>query len=277
MTRSGTHARAAAVVALTLAAAGCQLPPGGAGSGFQALPGGTLENAGAVIEEPGVFRIAGGQNFTTPFSVDCTQLNPSVNGWQQAVAAGAHRVLITLHGQPRTFGGVLALCRIDASATGPSSRAYSLVIPDSRVAQAQDGLIATVAEKVTVNRAAPLNLGALLLHAPGQPAVPANITEDYAWMLWLTDRPSVLGVSFASAAPAPAPHGGPPVLVKGAVYSVVVSTRLKAAASKSSATLETLDAGSTVTATGARHAGYWNVTAADGQTGWVAPRALSGG
>jgi len=255
---------------------GCQVP--GQTSGAQALQGGTLENAGGVIEEPGVFRIANGQNFQTPFSVDCTRLNASVTGWQDAVAAGAHRVLITLPGQPRVFGGVLALCKVDPSATGPSSRSYSIVIPADRIPNASDGLIASVAEKVAVNRST-LNVAALLVPT-GQPAV-GQVTEDYAWMLWFSDQPSVLGVTFAvpeappvAMAPTLSPRYSGPSLVKNAAYKVTTNTSLHAAASHGSAELEALKVGETVTANGTRRGSYWSVTAADGQSGWVASGTL---
>ena len=256
---------------------GCQVP--GQTSGGQPLQGGTFENEGGVIEEPGVFRIANGQNFQTPFSVDCTRLNASVTGWQDAVAAGAHRVLITLPGQPRIFGGVLALCKVDASATGPSSRSYSIVIPPDRIPNASDGLIASVAEKVSVNRST-LNVAALLVPT-GQPAV-GQVTEDYAWMLWFSDQPSVLGVTFSApepppiaVAPTPSPHYSGLALIKNATYKVTTNTSLHAAASHGSAELEALKAGETVTANGTRRGSYWGVTAADGQSGWVASGTLA--
>ncbi len=240
----------------------------------QPLQGGTFENRGGVIEEPGVFSIANGQNFTTPFSVDCTKLNASVSGWQDAVTAGAHHVLITVPGQ-RVYGGVLALCRVDASATGPSSRSYSIVIPDDRFPQAADGLIASVAEKVSVNRAAPINVAALLVQT-GQPAF-GRITEDYAWMLWFSDRPAALGVTFAAPEPPPpsASRSSGISLVKNASYSVATSTNLYAGASRGSAVLEALKSGETVTANGGRKGSYWSVTAADGQVGWVPSRSLA--
>ncbi len=262
----------AATIAVLLA--GCQAT-GQPGAPFgQPLQGGTFENAGGVIEEPGVFRIANGQNFTTPFSVDCTKLNATVNGWQDAVAAGAHHVLITVPGQ-RVYGGVLALCRVDASATGPSSRSYSIVIPDDRFPQAADGLIASVAEKVSVNRAAPINVTALLV--PNGQAAFGRITEDYAWMLWFSDRPAALGVTFSAPEPPPPTvnRSSGPRLVKNASYSVATSTSLYAGASHGSAVLEALKAGETVTATGGRKGSYWNVTAADGQAGWVPSRSLA--
>ncbi|MEI9986153.1 MAG: hypothetical protein WDN69_25045 [Aliidongia sp.] len=207
------------VAGTMLALAGCQPPP--AGGDFHPLASGSLENVGAVIEEPGVFRIVGGQSFTTPFSVGCTKLDASANGWQAALAAGAHRVAIYLPGHPRIYGGVLALCTIHKTASGPSSRSYQLVIPESKVQDAQDGLISSVAEQVSVNRQEMPEMTALQMMQQGltlsqqgaaaalqQTPQPTAITDDYAWMLWFTDRPAILGVNFqpsgVNAPPTPA-------------------------------------------------------------------------
>jgi hypothetical protein len=263
----------------------CQPPPTGAD--FKPLPAGSFENAGAIIEEPSVFRIVGGQGFTTPFSIDCTKLDASADGWRAALAAGAHRVAIYLPGQPRFYGGVLALCNIHRSATGPSSRSYQLVIPGEKIGDAQDGLIASVAEQVTVNRQPPINFQAvsqILLAPPGTvPQQPDAITEDFAWMLWFTDRPEVLGVTFRPtgvAAPPPVstrsaePQRSAPPLTKGGSYTVGVGLTLRAGPGSSTATVAHLSPGDTVIASGEQKNGYWSVTTAGGQSGWVAARNL---
>jgi uncharacterized protein YgiM (DUF1202 family) len=288
-----------------LALSACQ-PPSTAAD-FKPLPGGSFENAGAVIEEPNVFRIVGGQGFTTPFSIDCTKLDASADGWRSALAVGAHRVAIYLPGQPRIYGGVLALCNLHKSATGPSSRSYQLVIPAEKIGDAQDGLVASVAEQVTVNRQPPLNnlqavsqllstvqavqsggssVSQQLLSTPG--AVQAQqqqtlITEDFAWMLWFTDRPEVLGVTFRPTGVAAPPPSSPsrgetqrqaPPLSKGASYTVGVALNLRAAPGGSAAVVAHLSPGDAVIASGDQKNGYWSVTTAGGQSGWVAARNL---
>jgi uncharacterized protein YgiM (DUF1202 family) len=288
-----------------LALSACQPPSTGAD--FKPLPGGSFENAGAIIEEPNVFRIVGGQVFTTPFSIDCTKLDAAADGWRAALAAGAHRVAIYLPGQPRIYGGVLALCNIHKSATGPSSRSYQLVIPGDKIGDAQDGLVASVAEQVSVNRQPPLNnLQAVsqllstvqavqagggstsqqLLATPGTVQAQQQqtvITDDFAWMLWFTDRPEVLGVTFRPtgvAAPPPAsthstePQRVAPPLIKGASYTAGIALTLRAGPGSSTAAVAHLSPGDTVIAAGDQKNGYWAVTTAGGQSGWVAARNL---
>lgn len=281
------------VAGTMLALAGCQPPP--AGGDFHPLASGSLENVGAVIEEPGVFRIVGGQSFTTPFSVGCTKLDASANGWQAALAAGAHRVAIYLPGHPRIYGGVLALCTIHKTASGPSSRSYQLVIPESKVQDAQDGLISSVAEQVSVNRQEMPEMTALQMMQQGltlsqqgaaaalqQTPQPTAITDDYAWMLWFTDRPAILGVNFqpsgVNAPPPPPPSSAPvhaaPPLVKGATYTVGTALNLRSGPGTGSPVVAHLSPGDSVIAAGEEKGGFWSVTTAGGQSGWVSARSL---
>jgi hypothetical protein len=278
-----------------LVLAGCQAPPTAAD--FQPLVGGTFENVGGIIEEPGVLHIVGGEQFTTPFSVDCRTLSATSDGWPAALAAGAHRVVITLPGEPRYYGGVLALCRVHKSAYGPDSRAYSLGIPESAIGEAQNGLVASMARQVMVNRVQPINLGAALggiavqglLAQQGlaaQPdassvAQPSVITEDFVWMLWITDRPEVMGVSFqptvpprVAKAPVRAPERQAPALVKAATYTVLSVVNLRAGPSVSTAVLSKLSPGDAVVATGDQSGGFWSVTTVAGQSGWVSAKSL---
>jgi hypothetical protein len=257
--------------------AGCQMPSGQ--GDFHQLTGGTFENTGAVIEEPGVFRIVGGQPYTTPFAIDCTKLSADASGWQDALKAGAHKVAITLPGQPRQYGGVLAFCTIHKSATGPSSRSYQLVIPAAKIPEASDGLISSVAEQVSVQRRGLIDLAAVLMAPPGQgvPEAPV-ITDDFAWMLWFTDRPSAMGISFVVDAPQPPPHAAAvpagPKLAKGATYTLTRALTLRAGPGANAAVVTQLGVGDTVVAVGEEKAGYWSVTTVGGQAGWVSARSL---
>jgi hypothetical protein len=267
-----------------LALSGCQPPR--TGPEFRALPGGTFDNVGAVIEEPGGFRIVGGQSFTTPFAIDCTRLDATSDGWRAALAAGAQRVAIYLPGQPRFYGGVLALCTVHKTAYGPASLSYQLVIPADRIGDAQDGLVASLAQQVAVNRVVPLNLqdvSQILLSPPGTvPTQPQVITADFAWMLWFTDRPEFMGVNFQPtgvAVPPPPSRGAEikrvaPPLTAGGSYTVGVALNLRAGPGASSAIVAHLSQGDAVIASGEQKNGYWAVTTAGGQSGWVAARNL---
>jgi len=265
-----------AVLAMT-GLAGC-VAPGGKGD-FHQLPGGSFENTGAIIEDPGVFRIVGGQPYTTPFAIDCTKLSADAGGWQDALKAGAHKVSISLPGY-RTYGGVLAFCLIHKSATGPSSRSYQVVIPAGKIPEASDGLVASVAEQVSVQRYAAVDFGAMLMAPPDQTPQATAITDDFAWMLWFTDRPDVMGISFvASAPPTQAPaatHNETPMpkLVKGASYTLTKGLNLRAGPGSGQAVVAALKAGDSVVASGDEKAGYWAVTTVGGQSGWVGARSL---
>ena len=264
---------------------GC-MPAGGPNKDFHALAGGCFENVGAIIEEPGVFKIVGGQPFQAPFAVDCTKLSADASGWKDALTAGAHRVAITLPGQPRFYGGVLALCLIHKSASGPASRAYQIVIPESKIPDAQDGLVASVAEQVDVDRVGTVDFAALLLAPPGTvPSIP-KVAEDFAWMVWFSDPPTTLGVTFKpSTPPAPtpvvaapavsaAPKRSAPPLAKGGAYTVSTALKLRSGPGANTAQVMALSAGDAVVATGEEKDGFWVVTTVGGQTGWVAARYL---
>ena len=306
------YALLASLGAALLAMAGCQTPTAPTTSDFHPLAGGTLDNTGAVIEEPGVFRIVGGQNFTTPFAIDCTQLSATPEGYQAALAAGAHKVLITLPGVTGTYGGVLALCAIHKSATGPASLSYDLVIPDGKLSDAQNGGVANVAQEVDVNRPAPVapsnpnataaaTAGAVLAQQPdvtqpssvvsaataallGQQAAAAPaappITEDFAWMLWFSDAPQVFGINFAP--PTPPPTAAPAVAYvpiptpnKGQTYTAAVLANLRSGAGASNPIIGMLSPGDAVVATGDEKSGFWAVTTVAGQSGWVWARSLN--
>jgi uncharacterized protein YgiM (DUF1202 family) len=269
-------------------------PPDRGRSDFHQLPGGSFENTGAVIEEPGVFRIVGGQPYTTPFSIDCTRLTADAGGWQAALAAGAHKVAITLPGQRHQYGGILAFCTIHRSATGPSSRSYDLVIPESKIPEASDGLVASVAEQVTVNRQGPMDysgmtqgvttgllqgqsFGGALVGGVAQGGIQGTvITEDFAWMLWFSDRPSVFGISFITAPPptqTPPPRPTPPP-VAGKTYTLTIPLKLRTAPGLASTVVTQLAVGDAVVASGDEKSGFWSVTTAGGDTGWVSAHTL---
>jgi uncharacterized protein YgiM (DUF1202 family) len=112
---------------------------------------------------------------------------------------------------------------------------------------------------------------------PGQP-VGQVITDDFAWMLWFTDRPSALGITFAVNNPAPAPKQHAPVqritLTKGATYSVTSGVSVHAGPGSKEAVVTRQTAGDTVVATGEEKGGYWAVTTAGGESGWVSSKSL---
>ena len=219
-----------------LALAGCQTPESAQRPELQALPGGTLDNAGAVIEEPGVFRIAGGQKFTTPFAIGCVGLGATSGGWQAALAAGARKVLIVFPGKD-TYGGVLALCRVGKSAIGVEPQSYDLVIPGSSFLDARNGGVATVAQ-------------------PG-------------WMLWFSDAPQLFGIGFFP--PAPTPVALP---AEGRTYTALVFANLRSGSSAAEPIIGMLNPGDTVVATGDAKGGFWAVITASGRSGWVWARSL---
>lgn len=203
MTRILRRALAASLVAATLA--GCVTPGGTSGSGsggqsadFRMLERGSLDPAGIVIEEPGGFKLTGGQAFTPTFGIDCTKLSFAADGWRDAVDAGARKVLIRIPGRPQPYGGVLALCKVHKSATGPASRSYALIVPSDRIAAARDGLVSSVGEYVPVQRNPSLEalggLGALLAPPPSAYGPSAQISQDNAWILWLSDKPATFGL-----------------------------------------------------------------------------------
>lgn len=247
----------ASLIFAALALAGCQTPKDGEAD-FQALAGGSFENTGAVIEEPNLFRIVGGKPFQTPFSMDCSRLSADLDGWKNALAAGAHRVAISLPGQARSYGGVLALCTIRKSAAATAPASYQLAIPASKIPEARDGAIAAVAQQIGMNRQGLI---------------------DFAWMLWFTDRPSVVGVSFtvsglAPVAPPAAPKPSAPKLVKGGSYTVGSAVNLRSGPGVTSEIVTLLSAGDALVATGDEKSGFWAVTTVGGQTGWVSARNL---
>jgi len=217
-----------------LALAGCETPQSARGPVLQALPGGSLGNPGAVIEEPGVFRIAGGQKFVTPFAIDCAGLAATSSAWRAALSAGARKVLIMFPGK-ETYGGVLALCRIERSAAGP--RSYDLAIPDNDLADARNGGVATVSQS--------------------------------NWMLWFSGAPQLFGIGFFP--PAPTPVALP---AQGRSYKAIVMANLRSGAGASKPIIGMLSPGDTVVATGETKGGFWAVTTVAGQAGWVWARSL---
>ena len=252
-----------------LVLAACQ--PGNPAADFRTLPNGMLDNIAAVVEEPNVLRIVGGQGFTTPFGINCTKLDPSVDGWKTAMAAGAHHVAIYFAGRPHVYGGVLAFCQVHKSATGPAALGYQLDVPDAKIDAAKGGVIVPLAGHVTVNRV-----------EPGAPRPAAPVTDDYAWMLWLTDRPETFGVTFQPSgveiAP-PATHPAEPVraaprLVQGATYTVLSAVNLRGGPGAGAPVVGHLGPGDTVIASGEEKGGFWSVTTAGGETGWVSARSL---
>jgi len=256
----------------TLVLAACQ--PGNPVADFRTLPNGTLDNVAAVVEEPGVFRIVGGQGYATPFGIDCRKLDPSPDGWKAAMAAGAHHVAIYFAGRPHIYGGVLAFCQVHKTATGPAAQAYDLGVPDTKIDEAKAGTVVALSGHVTVNRTEPAD------RAAGRAATP--VTDDYAWMLWLTDHPDTFGVTFQPTGVEIAPpqvHAAEPVraapkLVAGATYTVLSAVTLRAEPGAKAAVVGHLGPGDAVIATGDNKGGFWAVTTAGGDSGWVAARSL---
>jgi hypothetical protein len=251
-----------------LVLAACQ--PGNPAADFRTLPNGMLDNIAAVVEEPTVLRIVGGQGFATPFGISCTKLDPSPEGWKGAMAAGAHHVAIYFPGRPHVYGGVLAFCQIHKSATGPTAQGYQLGVPDARIDAAKAGAIVPLAGHVAVNRVEPG------VHPP------TPVTDDYAWLLWLTDRPEIFGVTFQPSGVEivpPATHVAEPVraaprLVAGATYTVLSAVTLRGAPGTKAPSVGHLGPGDAVIATGEEKSGFWAVTTAGGDAGWVSARSL---
>lgn len=259
------YSRFLALAAVMFVLAGCQMAPKPAE--FKPLPNGILSDTGVVIEEPGVFKITGGEPFVTPFSIDCTQLSDASDGYAAALAAGAHRVVITLPNDPNVYGGVVAFCRLyKASATS-----YDLSIPPTKLIEALRGAVATVVQQVPVNRV-----------GTGPNAKP--VTQDFAWMLWLSFPPATLGVTaepsippveLAKIAPPKVRHAPP--LVKGKTYTVTAKTlALRAEPAGDAAIVSKLSRGDALVATGEQKKGFWAVTTVGGESGWVQPLSLKG-
>ncbi|MDM8547932.1 hypothetical protein QUF61_15700 [Candidatus Venteria ishoeyi] len=143
-----------------------------------------------------------GSSFTPPKTIDCSKLNLKPDSFEDAIEAGALVVRIETPKQVRVriqtpqqnqlprffnkqpinnkedketykvvnikpvYGGVLALCNVSESATGPDSRSYRIRGLNDYFVKGKDGLVSVVG--------AVLNGG--------------FASRDYSWMLWLTDR-----------------------------------------------------------------------------------------
>lgn len=190
---------AATALASALALGGCVTPQNQQGAQWKGLEVGYVVTPGLTIQGDGI-KLASGQAFTPSFEVDCQNLHADPVEFKKALQLGARNVTIRKQGEKAPFYGVLALCKVHKSATGPAARGYNIQIPPDRFDKARGGLISTVGESTTIAGYAGSGpgageippLAALMLGVPVQSpsqqrAAPADI-ETPTWILWMTDR-----------------------------------------------------------------------------------------
>lgn len=162
----------------------------------------------------GEVRQSGG-SFPPPKTIDCSRLSVKPDAFKDAIEAGALVVRIQTPLQvtytvkdkydqavkdkdgkeitkvefiKSTYGGVLALCKVSKSATGPDSRRYWIRGLDKYLADGKDGLVSVVAAELSHNNQLDV-FGELLESSLGVPRQYTNTNSGaYAWILWLTDR-----------------------------------------------------------------------------------------
>lgn len=164
----------AATAAILLLGAGC------ATVSTHRMERGRVDTAGVEITaEDGRYTLRTGETFTPPFSVSCYNLADEtplyadnlVGSYHYALGLGAQRVTVKVSGRDRPLHGVLMLCDVPDSASGPSSRSYLIEVPQSYVDATSGGRISAVYEKVDWRNAQ----GATMWW--------------YGWVLWLSEDP----------------------------------------------------------------------------------------
>jgi len=138
-----------------------------------------------------------GDTFDPPNTIDCSKLTLKSDSFKGAIEAGAllvkiktpRKVKIEIQTPQQTqrffeqksqrkqeqtyetvkikpfYGGVLALCNVSESATGPDSRSYRIRSLDEYFVKGKNGHVAVV--------------GAVL---------GGGFAKSYSWMLWISDR-----------------------------------------------------------------------------------------
>jgi hypothetical protein len=112
------------------------------------VPQATLATPGAVIaQEEGGYEIHAGGIFQPPFWISGATL-PTAENYQEALAAGAHRVRISHPGYPNgQLYGVLAFYKVFENFHGPASRLYRLEIPQQYIDSTDGGRASVVYEQ----------------------------------------------------------------------------------------------------------------------------------
>ena len=148
------------------------------------VPVGTVVNPELrIVAADGSFTLAGGQQFTTPFSVDIWSTNQPafadaniINGFTQGRAVGGRDVMVHVQGKSKPLYGVLVLSTVWGSAVGPATRSYQIQIPKDKIDNAYAGNTSVVYENVLFTRT--WNTG----------ASQAN-NQWRTWILWLSATP----------------------------------------------------------------------------------------
>ena len=157
----------------------------GTSCGLLAVPthpiyAGMVETEGVTIRAAdGSFTLQSGQSFETPFTGRCYSLSQRefdalrpenlVEGTAIGQARGAHRVDVLVPGRDRPLFGLLLLCDVPNSASGPASRSYRITVPQEYVDAAAGGRISAVYERVNFTG--------------------GQVGWWYGWVLWLSDAP----------------------------------------------------------------------------------------
>lgn len=153
-------------------AAGCASVP------THPMRAGMVETEGVTIRAAdGSFTLTAGEQFLPPFQNRCydvplaTEDRLTDEGHAQALALGARRVDVVVPGRDRPLFGLLLLCDVPDTASGPGSRSYRITVPPEYVDAATGGRISAVFERVTWTRA------------------DGSTPWWYGWVLWLSDAP----------------------------------------------------------------------------------------
>lgn len=144
------------------------------------------------------------QVFPPPKTIDCSNIALDSDAFEDAIEAGA--LIVRIHtprqvkqivknkeGKPVTesvkikpiYGGVLALCTVPDSATGPDSRSYRIRGLDEYLLKGRDGRVSVVGAIPGKG-----NSTDFIENLMGGKVSVSQLTgtEEYSWMLWLTDR-----------------------------------------------------------------------------------------
>ncbi|MCI5137144.1 MAG: caspase family protein [Candidatus Electrothrix sp. AR1] len=149
-----------------------------------------------------------GATFSPPKTIDCSNLALKTDSFKDAIKAGALFVRINTPQQIKSivknregesvteavkikpvYGGVLALCNVSKYAKGPDSRSYNIRGLDDYLIMSRNGkisVVGAVSKKGELTNLVEKTSGYIvdILHQ-------FTDSNDYSWMLWLTDRPTI--------------------------------------------------------------------------------------
>lgn len=140
---------------------------------------GSIETPGVVIHGPNnSFTYRSGEHFRPARNSRCYRsgapqisADALVTSAGTALQLGAEHVTVEVPGRERPLNGLLLLCDVPLTATGPASRSYRIVVPESYVQGATGGRMSAVFERVDHTN----HEGAAVWY--------------FAWVLWLSDEP----------------------------------------------------------------------------------------